>query len=175
MEDILQVLQTSWPILLMVVIFYFLLWRPQKKQQKERANLLGSLKKGQKIVTIGGIYGEIVELDDEKVKVEKIMGHGGFFKTKGVGQKILADAINTPVVVMETAGEGGPWGMAILAEYMVKRAEGEKLEDYLKNKVFGSDAGSRIDPDPEGVAGYEAFMETYKKGLDVERRACADL
>ena len=175
MEDILQVLQTSWPILLMVVIFYFLLWRPQKKQQKERANLLGSLKKGQKIVTIGGIYGEIVELDDEKVKVEKIMGHGGFFKTKGVGQKILADAINTPVVVMETAGEGGPWGMAILAEYMVKREEGEKLEDYLKNKVFGSDAGSRIDPDPEGVAGYEAFMETYKKGLDVERRACADL
>ena len=69
MEDILQVLQTSWPILLMVVIFYFLLWRPQKKQQKERA-LLGSLKKGQKIVTIGGIYGEIVELDDEKVKVQ---------------------------------------------------------------------------------------------------------
>lgn len=70
MEDILQVLQTSWPILLMVVIFYFLLWRPQKKQQKERANLLGGLKKGQKIVTIGGIYGEIVELDDEKVKVQ---------------------------------------------------------------------------------------------------------
>ena len=70
MEDILQVLQTSWPILLMVVIFYFLLWRPQKKQQKERANLLVILKKGQKIVTIGGIYGEIVELDDEKVKVQ---------------------------------------------------------------------------------------------------------
>ena len=70
MGDIEQILQTSWPILLMVVIFYFLLWRPQKKQQKERANLLGSLKKGQKIVTIGGIYGEIVELDDEKVKVQ---------------------------------------------------------------------------------------------------------
>ena len=70
MEDILHVLQTSWPILLMVVIFYFLLWRPQKKQQKERASLLGSLKKGQKIVTIGGIYGEIVGLDDEKVKVQ---------------------------------------------------------------------------------------------------------
>ena len=70
MVDIQQILQTSWPILLMVVIFYFLLWRPQKKQQKERASLLGSLKKGQKIVTIGGIYGEIVELDDEKVKVQ---------------------------------------------------------------------------------------------------------
>ena len=66
MGDIQQILQTSWPILLMVVIFYFLLWRPQKKQQKERA----SLKKGQQIVTIGGIYGEIVELDDEKVKVQ---------------------------------------------------------------------------------------------------------
>ena len=70
MGDIQQILQTSWPILLMVVIFYFLLWRPQKKQQKERASLLGSLKKGQKIVTIGGIYGEIVELDDEKDKVQ---------------------------------------------------------------------------------------------------------
>ena len=70
MGDIQQILQTSWPILLMVVIFYFLLWRPQKKQQKERASLLGSLKKGQKIVTIGGIYGEIVELDDETVKVQ---------------------------------------------------------------------------------------------------------
>ena len=70
MGDIQQILQTSWPILLMVVLFYFLLWRPQKKQQKERASLLGSLKKGQKIVTIGGIYGEIVELDDEKVKVQ---------------------------------------------------------------------------------------------------------
>ena len=70
MGDIQQILQTSWPILLMVVIFYFLLWRPQKKQQKERASLLGSLKKGQKIVTIGGICGEIVELDDEKVKVQ---------------------------------------------------------------------------------------------------------
>ena len=70
MGDIQQILQTSWPILLMVVIFYFLLWRPQKKQQKERASLLGSLKKGQKIVTIGGTYGEIVELDDEKVKVQ---------------------------------------------------------------------------------------------------------
>ena len=70
MGDIQQILQTSWPILLMVVIFYFLLWRPQKKQQKERASLLGSLKKGQKIVTIGGIYGELVELDDEKVKVQ---------------------------------------------------------------------------------------------------------
>ena len=70
MGDIQQILQTSRPILLMVVIFYFLLWRPQKKQQKERASLLGSLKKGQKIVTIGGIYGEIVELDDEKVKVQ---------------------------------------------------------------------------------------------------------
>ena len=70
MGDIQQILQTSWPILLMVVIFYFLLWRPQKKQKKERSILLGSLKKGQKIVTIGGIYGEIVELDDEKVKVQ---------------------------------------------------------------------------------------------------------
>ena len=120
-------------------------------------------------------YGMDIMFKEENVSLDKLMGHGGFFKTKGVGQRIMAAAADVPVAVMETAGEGGPWGMAILAEYMVKRAESEKLEDYLKNKVFGSDAGSRIDPDPEGVAGYEAFMETYKKGLDVERRACADL
>ena len=112
---------------------------------------LGVIKVGMDILT-----------KDEGVEIDTVLGHGGLFKTKGVGQKILADAINTPVVVMETAGEGGPWGMAILAEYMVKREEGEKLEDYLKNKVFGSDAGSRIYADPEGVGGYEAFMETYK-------------
>ena len=67
-------------------------------------------------------------IDQEHVKIDRLLGHGGLFKTKGVGQKILADAINTPVVVMETAGEGGPWGMAILAEYMVKREEGEKMQ-----------------------------------------------
>ena len=89
---------------------------------------LGVIKVGMDILT-----------KDEGVEIDTVLGHGGLFKTKGVGQKILADAINTPVVVMETAGEGGPWGMAILAEYMVKREEGEKLEDYLKNKVFGSD------------------------------------
>ena len=65
--------------------------------------------------------------------------------------------------------------MAILAAYMVQREEGDSLGDYLNQKVFGADAGSRIDPDPEGVAGYEAFMERYKKGLDIERRACEDL
>ena len=175
MGDIEQILQTSWPILLMVVIFYFLLWRPQKKQQKERTNLLSSLKKGQKIVTIGGIYGEIVELDDEKVKVEKIMGHGGFFKTKGVGQKILAGAIDAPVSVMETAGEGGAWGIALLASYMINKEENETLEDYLDAKVFAGNAGTKMDPDPADVAGFEVFTERYKKGLPIERAAVESL
>ena len=125
---------------------------------------LGVIKVGMDILT-----------KEEGVEIDTVLGHGGLFKTKGVGQKVLADAINTPVVVMETAGEGGPWGMAILAAYMVQREEGESLGDYLNQKVVGVDAGSRIDPDPEGVAGYEAFMERYKKGLDIERRACEDL
>ena len=171
MEDILQVLQTSWPILLMVVIFYFLLWRPQKKQQKERANLLGSLKKGQKIVTIGGIYGEIVELDDEKVKVEKIMGHGGFFKTKGVGQRYLAAAVGAPVTVMDTASEGGAWGIALLAAYLADKKDGEKLEDFLDNRIFKELSGETIEPAKEEIDGFDAFMDHYKAGLEIEKSA----
>ena len=150
--------------------------RPMVVRTPETKFTLANFMRSHLYTALGVIkVGKDILKKDEGVEIDTVLGHGGLFKTKGVGQKILADAINTPVVVMETAGEGGPWGMAILAEYMVKRAEGEKLEDYLKNKVFGSNAGSRIDPDPEGVAGYEAFMETYKKGLDVERRACADL
>ena len=109
---------------------------------------LGVIKVGMDILT-----------KDEGVEIDTVLGHGGLFKTKGVGQKILADAINTPVVVMETAGEGGPWGMAILAEYMVKRAEGEKLEDYLKNKVFGSNAMKRFDFGLGLKAGVEFFQK----------------
>jgi len=108
---------------------------------------------------------------DEHVKVDKLYGHGGLFKTKEVGQKILAAAMNAPVAVMETAGEGGPWGMAILASYMVHKSAGEKLEQYLSEKVFANAKGIEIKPVAEDVAGFDNYMESYKLGLKVEAEA----
>ena len=110
-------------------------------------------------------------MKDEGVKVERIMGHGGFFKTKGVGQSFLAAAVNAPVTVMDTASEGGAWGIAVLAAYLADKKEGEKLEDYLEKRIFSEMAGSTIQPDPADVDGFEVFIERYKKGLSVEKAA----
>ena len=110
-------------------------------------------------------------LDKEQVKIDRLLGHGGLFKTKGVGQQILADAVNAPVSVMETAGEGGAWGIALLASYLINKEEGESLADFLDNKVFAGNEGSTLTPDPEGVKGFNVFMERYMKGLSIERAA----
>ena len=109
--------------------------------------------------------------EKENVKVDSLLGHGGLFKTKGVGQQILADAVNAPVSVMATAGEGGAWGIALLASYLVNKEEGETLESFLDNKVFADQESSTLDPKPEGVAGFNAFMDSYMKGLSIERAA----
>ena len=109
--------------------------------------------------------------EQEKVKIDQILGHGGFFKTKEVGQRMMAAAINVPVSVMETAGEGGAWGIALLASYMIHKTMEERLEDYLSNKVFAGEQGSTILPDQRDVDGFTAFMERYKKGLVIERAA----
>jgi len=109
--------------------------------------------------------------EQEKVQIDQILGHGGFFKTKDVGQKMMAAAMNVPVSVMETAGEGGAWGIALLASYMFNKAENEPFDAYLTNKVFAGENGTTIDPDPADVAGFAAFMERYKKGLGIERAA----
>jgi sugar (pentulose or hexulose) kinase len=110
-------------------------------------------------------------LEQERVQIDRVRGHGGFFKTKEVGQRIIAAAMNVPVSVMETAGEGGAWGMALLAAYMVHKEADETLEAYLANKVFAGIEGTTIAPDPSDVAGFAAFMERYRKGLVVERTA----
>jgi sugar (pentulose or hexulose) kinase len=107
----------------------------------------------------------------ERVKIDQILGHGGFFKTREVGQKIMAAAMNVPVSVMETAGEGGAWGIALLASYMLHKAAGESLEAYLSERVFAGEAGTTIAPDPVDVHGFTEFMERYKKGLAIERAA----
>ncbi len=109
--------------------------------------------------------------EQEHVKIDQVLGHGGFFKTKDVGQKIMAAAMNVPVSVMETAGEGGAWGIALLAAYLLHKAENEPLEAYLSSKVFAGENGTTIAPDPRDIESFAAFMERYKKGLSIERAA----
>lgn len=110
-------------------------------------------------------------LKEENVKVDEMFGHGGFFKTKGVGQKIAAAAIDAPVSVMETAGEGGAWGIAVLAAYLIGKKDGEKLGEYLNGTIFADQKGSKLSADPADVAGFNAFMEKYKAGLAIEHAA----
>lgn len=110
-------------------------------------------------------------IEQEKVQIDQLLGHGGFFKTPEVGQKIMAAAMNVPVSVMKTAGEGGSWGISLLATYMLRKDENESLEAYLANKVFACESSITIDPNPEDIAGFTTFMERYRRGLDIERVA----
>ncbi len=121
---------------------------------------LGALKTGLDIMLV-----------DEGVKLDRITGHGGLYKTPRVGQQITANAINAPVSVMKTAGEGGAWGIALLADYMISRENGETLDMYLENKVFAGNEGTVIGPQPEEAEGFNAFIERYKEGLAIERAA----
>lgn len=121
---------------------------------------LGALKTGLDIL-----------LKEEGIKVDKVYGHGGLFKTKGVGQQIMAAAMNAPVSVMETAGEGGAWGIALLAAYMKDKKEGQSLERYLAEEVFAEEDGITMEPDPSDVEGFDRFIDRYGKGLAIERAA----
>lgn len=112
---------------------------------------------------------------EEQVEVDQITGHGGLFKTEGVGQKIMAAAMNTPVSVMKTAGEGGAWGIALLADYMLRKGDEETLDQYLINRVFAGDSGTRVEPDVTDVEGFEQFMKRYTAGLAIERAAVDSL
>jgi len=112
---------------------------------------------------------------EEGVQADGVFGHGGFFKTKGVGQKVLAAAMNVPVSVMETAGEGGSWGIALLAAYMQQKEANETLGDYLSSKVFAGESAVRIEPDAQDVAGFDAFIKRYAKGLPIEHAAVENL
>ena len=109
-------------------------------------------------------------LDAEQVRIRRLTGHGGLFKTPGVAQKYMAAALNAPVTVMKTAGEGGPYGMALLASYIL-RAKETTLEDYLENVVFAGAEGSTMEPDAADVAGYKDYLKVYCDCLDLEHTA----
>ena len=125
------------------------------------------------------LYGAIATLKlgmdmlakEEQVKSDRLLGHGGFFKTAGVGQQILADALGVPISTMETAGEGGPWGMALLAAFMQRKTSHESMEDYLMNRVFSKAKSVCVQPDDAGKAGFEKYMERYCAALDAQKAA----
>ena len=115
--------------------------------------------------------GNDILFNEEKITVDRITGHGGLFKTKGVGQRILAAALNSPISVMETAGEGGAWGIALLAAYLVNNDKQQSLSDFLDEKVFAGAEGVEIAPTEEDVAGFNSYIENYKAGLAIEQAA----
>lgn len=112
-------------------------------------------------------------LKEEHVAVDSLMGHGGFFKTPVVGQRVMAAGMNAPITVMDTASEGGAWGMAILAAFMKEKETGETLSSYLNDKIFAGQTGTTLQPEPEDVKGFEAFLEEYKRLLPAEKAAVA--
>ena len=132
---------------------------------------LANFMRVQLFTAFGGIKIGMDILDKENVAIDKILGHGGFFKTPVIGQSVLAAAMNAPVSVMETAGEGGAWGVAVLAAFASNKEDGETLPDYLDNKIFATQKMTTLDPDEAIVESFNQFMENYKKGLSVERAA----
>ncbi len=131
-----------------------------------RSNLYGAL----------GVLkvGNDILLKKEHVAIQSITGHGGFFKTKGVGQSVLAAALNAPITVMATAGEGGAWGMAVLANYLLRDDKSMELETYLEKEVFAGQESTTLEPDADMVAGFDAWMVNYKKALAAEAVAAKE-
>ena len=115
--------------------------------------------------------GNDILFNEEKIRVDRITGHGGLFRTKGVGQRVLAAAINSPISVMETAGEGGAWGIALLGSYLVNNEKKQSLADFLDEHVFAGDAGVEVSPTAEDVEGFNKYIENYKAGLPIEEAA----
>jgi sugar (pentulose or hexulose) kinase len=113
--------------------------------------------------------------EQEQVRLDRLLGHGGLFKTKGVGQRLMASALDTPVAVMDSAGEGGAWGIALLAAYTAQKRNGETLETYLADRVFAGNAGAQTEPDAKDKESFTVFMKRYTAGLPIERAAADHL
>ena len=116
-------------------------------------------------------FGNDILFKQENVKVDRLTGHGGYFTTPVVGQKMLAAALNSPISCMETAGEGGAWGIALLASYMVNNPKGLNLADWLDEVVFAGNTGTSVAPDPADVEGFNRYIENYKACLPAEQKA----
>lgn len=130
---------------------------------------LANFMRAQLYAAIGVLkIGNDILFQKEHVKVDRITGHGGYFKTKGVGQRMLAAALGSPISVMETAGEGGAWGIALLASYLVNKAQGQSLSDFLDQQVFANNKGTEIAPTEADIIGFNKYIDQYKQALPVE-------
>lgn len=109
--------------------------------------------------------------EKENLVLTHLYGHGGLFKTPVVGQRLTAAALHTPIAVMQTAGEGGAWGIALLASYLRERSAHETLEQYLNTRVFAHDSGKCLAPDNDDVQRFAHFLARYKAGLPIEKTA----
>ncbi len=146
--------------------------RPMVVRRPDSVLNLGNFMRAQLYAAMATLQiGMDILFREERVTLTKLYGHGGLFKTRGVGQKLMAGALNVPVAVMETAGEGGPWGMALLAMYRKEKIPGETLESYLSEKVFKDTAGSCVEPDAKDTAGFQSYIARYRAGLAAERAA----
>jgi sugar (pentulose or hexulose) kinase len=141
--------------------------------RKPKSNFnLPNFMKAHLFTSLGALkIGMDILLKDEGVKLDKLLGHGGLFKTPIVGQEVVAAAVNTPVSVMKTAGEGGAWGIALLASYLKNRETSSTLAEFLSKKVFAGYVAEEVKPEQKEVDGFEQFMKRYKKGIPIEQAA----
>ncbi len=143
--------------------------QPLFTRKPESPLTLGNFARAQLYAAMAALRLGMEILFGEQVALEKLYGHGGLFKTKGVGQRLMAGALGVPVAVMETAGEGGPWGMALLAMYRKERQPRETLEQYLAEKVFAGAAGEQVAPAPRDREGFDRYLERYRACLPAEK------
>lgn len=149
--------------------------RPLLVRQPDSKFTIGNLMRMHLFTAFGAIKIGMRILADEQVLTDNIVAQGGVFKTPIVAQKLLADALNTDITVMQTAGEGGPWGMALLALFTANKAQNQSLDDFLENSVFAEQQSETLSPDKKDVAGFESFMKRYIDGLEIELAAVKNL
>ena len=145
--------------------------RPLVARRPDSAFTLANFFRAQLYSTMATLKIGMDILAEEHVAIDSLTGHGGLFKTPVVGQKYMAAACNAPVTCMETAGEGGPYGMALLASFMLRKEAGETLESYLNTKVYAGVKGSTVAPDAADVEGFNQYLKQYRGLLNVEREA----
>lgn len=149
--------------------------RPLFVRTQKNNFTLANFMRSQLFTSLGALRtGMNILFDQENVKIDRLTGHGGFFKTQEAGLTAMASAMHTPISLMETAGEGGPWGMALLASYTVNK-KGEKLDDWLDKNVFASAKVKSFEATKEDIEGFNAFFANYTKGLAIEKAATENI
>jgi sugar (pentulose or hexulose) kinase len=150
--------------------------RPMFVRQPDSHFTLANFMRAHLYSSLGAVkLGLDILLKDEHMAVDRIMGHGGLFKTKGVAQRYLAAAVHAPVSVLETAGEGGPWGMAILALYVIEKKKSETLEHFLNERIFADMESETVEPEAADIDGFEKFTSRYSKNIKIMQTAVKTL